>query len=310
MNRLLEAKRVVIFTHINPDADSLGSALGLYHFLTKKKKKVWVYSPSSSLPYNLDFLPGFNKIKTTLPKSYDLAISCDCGSFDRLGVEKVDTFLINFDHHASNDNFGDINIVDPLSSSTSEVVYWFLKRNNFEIPLESAICFYTAMVDDNGFFKYDRVKESTFLMAKELCEIGVNPNEIATLLTMREPLSKLRLTTLLLEGLELKLEGKVALLNLTLKMLEDTQATKEMAQEALDLARALAIVEVAILFREENAYEIKVSLRSKNRVEVGKIALEFGGGGHKLAAGFTFKKEDKEQVLALLLKRIQKELGA
>jgi len=309
MQQLLEkAQRVVIFTHINPDADTLGSGLGLYHLLRQLKKKVWVFNASSHLPYNLDFLPSFSKITSTLPKEYDLAISCDCGDFKRLGIEKVDSFLINFDHHQSNTRFGDLNIINSSASSTSEVIYWYLKKEGFKIPKESGICFYTAMVDDNGFFKYDRVNASTFEMAKELVELGVNPYQVATNLTMREPLSKLQLTTRLLEGLELELNGKVALLTLTLLMLEQTGATKEMAQEALDLARALAVVEVAILFREENEEEIKVSLRSK-RIDVGKIALEFGGGGHKLAGGFTFKKEEEKLIKQKLLERIEKELG-
>ncbi len=307
IQKIKEARHIVLLTHIDPDADTLGSALGLYHSLLALNKRASVIN-TTKLPYNLDFLPGIDKIKKELPKRYDLMISFDCGSFDRLGIEKKEFFLINIDHHRSNTMYGDINIVDPAAVATSEVVYALLEKGGMPIPKESAISLYTALVDDTGFFKYEGVGARTFELAKKLCEKGASPEWVARMLAMREPLSKLRLLPLVLQTLTLHLNAKVASLRLTQQMLAQTGATKEMGEEALHMARNLATVEVALLLREEEDGGIKVSMRSKERVDVGKIAVAFGGGGHKRAAGFISDLHDFDRVLHVLLEAIKKEM--
>ncbi|SMC09093.1 DHH family phosphoesterase [Nitratiruptor tergarcus] len=305
--RIEEATYITLLTHVNPDADTLGSALGMYHVLRKMGKKPTVVNVTP-LPYNLDFLPGFKSIKKSLPPKSELLISFDCGSFDRLGIPKMELPLINFDHHRTNTLYGDFNIIDPKAAATSQVVYRFLQECGVQISQESALCFYTALVDDTGFFKYDSVNADVFAFAKELCEIGVVPEYVANQLTMREPLAKLRLLPLVLETLTLRLNAKVAILYLTQQMLKTTGATKEMADDALNMARSLVTVEVAMLLRQEENGNIKVSLRSKNFVDVGKIALVFGGGGHKRAAGFTSPLNDFKKVEEDILDILAKEL--
>ena len=307
LRKIEEAKQIVLLTHVNPDADTLGSALGMYQILQKMGKKVSVVN-TTALPYNLDFLPGIERVKKQLPSSFELMISFDCGSFDRLGIEEKKSFLINFDHHKSNTMYGDINIIEPDFAATSQVVYEFAKKHRLPIDKNAAICFYTALVDDCGFFKYDTVNAKTFEFAKELCDIGVIPEYVATMLTMREPLSKLRLMTYVLETLELRLNAKVAVVRLTQEMLRKSGGSKEMADDALNMARSLVTVEVAILLRQEEDGRIKVSLRSKNEVDVSAIATGFGGGGHKRAAGFTVQEKSFEKVLDRLLEVLKKEM--
>ncbi|BCD59754.1 MULTISPECIES: bifunctional oligoribonuclease/PAP phosphatase NrnA [unclassified Nitratiruptor] len=307
LRKIQEVNRIVLLTHVNPDADTLGSALGMYHILQKMGKKAVVVN-TTELPYNLDFLPGIEKVKKQLPSSYELMISFDCGSFDRLGIEEKEAFLINFDHHKSNTLYGDVNIIQPEYASTSQVVYEFAKNHELPVDKNAAICFYTALVDDCGFFKYDTVNAKTFEFAKELCEKGVIPEYVATMLTMREPLSKIRLITYVLETLELRLNAKVAVVRVTQEMLRKSGGTKEMADDALNMARSLVTVEVAILLREEEDGRIKVSLRSKNEVDVSVIAIMFGGGGHKRAAGFTAQETSFEKVLDALLEVLKKEI--
>ena len=304
---LERAESVVLATHVNPDADTLGSALGLYHSLRVLGKRATLLN-TTQLPYNLDFLAGITKFKKELPKSFDLLVSLDAGSFDRLGIEKPNAPILNIDHHKSNTNFGTINLVEPSFAATAQVVYELLKKGGFPLPKESAEALYTALVDDCGFFKYESVNEKVFLCAADLCRHGAQPHEIAKNLTMREPLSKLRLTQKLLETLELYIYGKVGVITLTQQMLAETGATKEMADDVLAMVRSLATVEVAILLREEEDGRVKVSLRSKDYVDVSKIAVEFGGGGHKNAAGFTDGYDFKE-VLERLLERLKKEFA-
>merc|ERR1711879_656195 len=125
---LIENSRyILVVTHVNPDADPISSALALSNLFFENKIKHKVFNISSDLPQNLDFIERFNKITDQLPKFYDLIISVDCGSRKRLGFDyDKDVPLINFDHHASNDDFGTVNLVDPMKSSTAEIVYDFL----------------------------------------------------------------------------------------------------------------------------------------------------------------------------------------
>lgn len=125
---LIEKSRyILIITHVNPDADSISSALALSNLFFENRIKHKVFNVSSDLPQNLDFINRFDKITDQLPKFYDLAISVDCGTIKRLGFElPSDIPLINIDHHKSNDDFGTINIVDSNRSSTAEIVYDFL----------------------------------------------------------------------------------------------------------------------------------------------------------------------------------------
>ena len=304
-----ESKKIVLISHINPDGDALGSSLALYFALKKMKKNVKVVNLSKELPQNLDFLPGFDEIKRDLPKKYDLIISFDCGSFDRLGIEEKKSKLINFDHHISNTRYGDINIIEEDFASTSEVVYRFLKENSITISKESAICIYTALVTDTGFFQYESVNERVFLVASELVKLGVNPSFVAKMLNEREPLCKMRLLSKMLDTLTLYLNAKVGVIKVTQKMLKETGANITHTEDGANIVRKLAVVEVGVMLREEEDGRIKVSLRSKNYVDVSKIAKEFGGGGHKRAAGFVSNHRDFQIVLDELLDAIKRRLN-
>ncbi|MRJ02840.1 MAG: bifunctional oligoribonuclease/PAP phosphatase NrnA [Epsilonproteobacteria bacterium] len=301
-----EADSLLLATHINPDADTIGSALALYHLLKGQGKSVTLYN-RDPLPYNLDFLPGSEKIGRKIPDSFDLLITLDAASWDRLGLDPVEQPIINIDHHISNTLYGTLNIVDPGAAATAQVLYNLIKSRGLSLPREGAVPLYTALVDDSGFFRYERVDGELFQMAAQLCQWGADPHSVAKNLTMREPLAKLRLTEMVLATLRLHLYGKVGIITMTQEMLKRSGATKEMGDGVLDMVRSLATVQVALLFREEEDGRIKVSLRSKDSVDVGKIASEFGGGGHKNSAGFTDGK-DLNWIERELLQRLEKEI--
>ena len=138
--KLIEKSRyILIITHVNPDPDSIGSALALSNLFHENKIKHKVFNISSDLPQNLDFIPRFEKITDQLPAFFDLAICVDCGTYKRLGFELDSSIpLINFDHHKSNNNFGTVNIVDSMKSSTAELVFEFFKHNGLYITKDSA----------------------------------------------------------------------------------------------------------------------------------------------------------------------------
>ncbi len=306
--RIKEADNILLIAHINPDGDALGSELSLYPILKKMGKKVTVFNVTKPLPQYLDFLPNFEKITDVLPKKIDLTVSFDCGSFDRLGIEEKPSFLINIDHHISNTNYGDINIIKANYASTSQIVYELLKANDITIPQESAVCLYTALVTDTGSFQYETVNDKVFECAADLVKCEVDPNYIAKMLFQRDRLSRLRLFAKAYETIEMCCNGKVAFVEVTKDMIEKTGAIKEDTDTIVNSVRAIAPVEIACMLREDEE-GIKISLRSKNYANVSKIAEKFGGGGHIRAAGATIKGEfDFEKVKNMLKTELEKEV--
>jgi len=306
-DKIEKADNILLIAHINPDGDALGSSLSLYPILKKMGKKVTVFNATKPLPDYLDFLPNFEKVTDKLPKKIDLTISFDCGSFDRLGLEEKPSFLINIDHHVSNTNYGDINLIEPNHASTSQVIYDILKANNIEIPTDTAVCIYTALVTDTGSFQYESVNDKVFECAAELVRCGVKPDFVAKMLFQRDRLSRLRLLAKAYETIEMCCDGKVAFVEVTKEMMEITGAIKEDTDTIVNSVRAIAPVEVACMLREDDE-GIKISLRSKNYADVSKIAVKYGGGGHIRAAGATIKEEFNFEKVKNMLKNDLKEI--
>ena len=303
------ADRIAIVGHINPDADALGTGLGLWWILKGLNKRVDAVYVSDPLPQMLSFLPGFEKVKHALHPRTDLIISVDCGSFDRLGIEKPEgAKLINIDHHLSNEGYGDIDLVEPDFSCAAEVAFELAVTAGWEIPKNGAVNFYTALISDTGFFGYEGVNERVFDFAKALVRLGASPQWCARMLRENQPLSRLRLLPMVLETLTLYLNGRAAGLTITQAMLARSGATVNETDDIVDYARSLVTVEVGFLTREEGDGRIKVSLRSKTEADVSKIAKAFGGGGHRRAAGFTVSNMERDEVVQKLLKMIEEEL--
>ncbi len=304
--KIKNSNKILLLSHINPDGDALGSSLGMYAVLKKMNKKVTVFNATKPLPAYLDFLPGFDKIVNKVPSKADLIISFDCGSFDRLGLDEKFTFLINIDHHISNTAYGDINIVNPLAASASQVVYNLLVKNSVPIDKNAAVCLYTALVTDTGSFQYESVDDKVFEMAADLVRDGVKPDFVSKMLFERDRLSRLRLLAKAYDTIELCCSGKVAFVEVTKDMMKKTGAIKDDTDTIVNSVRAIASVEVACMLREDDE-GIKISLRSKNYADVSKVAVKYGGGGHIKAAGATIKNEfDFEKVKNMLKNDLEK----
>jgi phosphoesterase RecJ-like protein len=303
--KIEKSKRVVILSHIHPDGDTIGATLGLYTILKNLGKKITLFNATKSeLPLQFNFLDGFSKIQDKLPKSFDLLISCDCSSFDRLGIEKGDFEIVNIDHHKSNEYFGNINVVEPNFSSAGLVVYKLLEENKVKIPKKSAISLYTSIVEDTGFFRYGGIGSYTFKVVSKLVEIGVNPESVAQKIKSNEPLCKVRLRAFMLSNFELKNDAKIASIIITKEALKKSGATrkdtKNIVYELLDIVN----VEVALMVLELDGY-CKISLRSNALKDVSKISKVYGGGGHKGAAGFEVYETDYKKIEKEIIKRIE-----
>jgi phosphoesterase RecJ-like protein len=285
--RIQNAKSIVLVTHVNPDGDTISSALAMYAVLKRMGKKVYLYNQSKDLPIRYDFLPNFKRFKSDLPLKFDLLIALDSADFKRLGIEKVECDIINIDHHKSNTNFGKYNIVNHNRPSASLVVYDFLVANGELISRDVATCIYTGLVSDTEFFIYRGVNHEVFEIASKLVEKGADPVRVGENLKERDSLAKLRLTELFLKSLELKKNATVGVGIVTQSDFLKSGATKSDSDHLVNIIISLATVKLALFLRELENGEYKFSLRSKGDFDVSKIAIKYGGGGHKNASGFT-----------------------
>ena len=304
--QLGKAKNITILTHLNPDADTIGTGLGIYTLLKQDKtKRVEIVNASNILPQHLDFLPSFKKIKHKMDFEESLIIACDCGSIDRLGFDLTNREILNIDHHESNQQYGKINVVIPEYASASQVAYRLFQKL-YTIDTGSATCFYTALLSDTRYFTTNSVNHEVFEVAKELVDLGVDPANVAYNFTQRRSLSSLRILERALGQLRLSSEGRIATLFVTKDDILATGARMPDMEGIVDYARSLATVEIG-LFAIELEDSIRISLRSKS-VDVSKVSLAFGGGGHKVAAGFILKQTTLHESMDTILKKIT-ELG-
>ena len=293
------ARSVTIATHINPDADTIGTGLGIYALLKKYLDiPVEIVNASEVLPHYLDFLPGFTKIKKR--SDYDgLIIACDGADASRFGFDFNDRFIVNIDHHASNSHFGHINVIRSDYASCAETAYELLKTQ-WRIDAQSALCFYTGLFSDTRHFTTDAVDADTFRRASELIAYGADPVTVAFNLTQRKSLASIRLLERALSSLRLYEEATVAVMTLEPDDFIATGADMTDLEDIVDHGRSLATVDIAVLASVLPDGVVRISLRSK-KSDVSKIAARLGGGGHIRAAGVTIKDGKLQEIVDTIL---------
>lgn len=299
------ARYILIVTHVSPDPDTISSALALSNYFHENRIKHKVYNKClNDIPQRLNFINRFDKIVEQFPKSYDLIITVDCGSVNRAGFDlPVGIPVINFDHHQSNDNFGDVNLVDANKSSTAEVIYEFFKYNGLYITKSSAEALYVGIYEDSIAFTTPRCDEFTYEKINFLVKCGADPSYISQHLIQRDSLAKYRVIPKIFESLELHQEGEVATIYCKPEWLEQTGAVLHETEVVLDMILNMAIVKIAVYLRVQNG-KTRVSLRSKQKINVAKIAASFNGGGHLNAAGCSVNTTDLCEAKEKLLKEI------
>ncbi len=305
-NKIENSDNILLLSHVRPDGDTLGCVLALYLALKALGKKVYIFNPSS-LPRRLAFLPNAKKIKNALPDAkIDLSISCDCGSLDRLGVEKKG-FWINLDHHDSNENFGDINIVEADFASATMVVYELFKQNNVRITKEVAECLYVGFAEDTGFFSYGNLDHHALNMVLELTKCGLNMSKIAQSLKQNVPLSLVRLKGFVYEHFELLEDASISFVCIKQDELKHIGCTISDTKNIANLLLDLASVKMVVFMCELEDGRLKISLRSKDESDMSILASHFGGGGHKRAAGFETEQKDARKVLENIIQHYRTE---
>ncbi len=320
IEKIREGQRFLIASHVNPEGDAVGSLLGLTLVLRTMGKDVTPYL-EDPVPGIYDFLPGAETIVHDLKGlgRFDALIAVDCGMKDRLG-DMLNAFdhgglLINLDHHATNDHYGDLNVVDADASATGEVIYDLCRAGGIDITKEAAINLYVAIHTDTGSFRYSCTSAESLIKAGELVRCGADPSDISMRVYENYPPVRFRLLALVLSTLEvIKACGKghggdIATLTVSTDMFDKTAAEPDQADGFVNYARGIEGVEVGALFRECPGDEYKISLRSKSYMDVGAVAMSLGGGGHARAAGCTLKgslEDVKSKVLGVVNEAMQK----
>jgi bifunctional oligoribonuclease and PAP phosphatase NrnA len=294
IDRILEAiqasETICVAGHVRPDGDCIGSQLGLTLALLSQGKNVCCWN-QDLVPQKLAFLDPKKLVQPPEPgRQFDCVISTDCASLERLGTIvdciKDRKIFINIDHHQSNTRYGDINWIAGKEPSTGELIFQLLKVANWPITPQIADALFTAVSTDTGSFQYPTTRPGTYHVAGELVKLGANLAKICDEVYQSYPLSRVRLLKHVYNHFRLTHQNQIAYFWLKKADFLRTGADTNDAEGLIDHIRAIEPVVVACVFEEVEPELTRVSFRSKsNRVDVNAIAKEFGGGGHKAAAG-------------------------
>ncbi len=303
------AKTVIIIHHVAPDGDSIGSSLALRNMIKQLGNIERVDAViTGNIPDVYRFLPDIEQLKKPNDKilhaAYDLAITVDCASKDRLG-EATELFnsarkTLNIDHHISNSGFADVDWIKPSAAATGEVLYELIKALDVKLTREIAINLYTAILTDTGGFKFENTKPSTFKICAELLEAGADPVNIYKECFELKPLGMLKLHARTIDNAIYLDNNQIVYATITRKLLEELNATDDHIDGIAEELRQINTVKIALVFKETLKGSTKVSFRS-NGINVCEIASFFGGGGHKLAAGCLLEKNIDESVHDVIL---------
>jgi len=296
IKKIKDSKESLVLSHMNPDGDTLGSMLALGAIL-RESGHVVDHVVSDDVPEIFKFLPFAGHVKRPeskeLQRNYDLAFSLDCGSVKRLGSAKTlwlnAKTTINIDHHISNEGFGNINWIEPEATSTGQVVYWLAEELKIKITKEIATLLYTTLLTDTGCFSNSNTNAGAMKWASELILLGAEHEKVYKKIFMERPYRAVKLFGAALNNLSLLEDGKLAWTYVDNALMKNLSAMSEDAEDIADYMMRTKGVKVGVFFRDD-LNEIKVSLRSNtNEIDVSKIAISMGGGGHKRAAGANVK---------------------
>jgi len=315
------SSNVALFTHSHPDGDALGSILGLASLLESLGKKVFCLL-EEPVSYLYAFLPDQEKLSVSIEEYQDfiaaagddvISIALDCGDANRLGVFKNEVLSQSpfwvIDHHQSHVDFGTGRWVDSKASSTGEMVYELGLLLEANVDYNAAFNLYVAMSTDTGFFRYECTGQRTMEIAGQLISKGVRPEEIGGHIYDNFSKERLKLMELVLGSLILLEDDQIAFISVTRKMLSQSGAKLQDVEGFIDLPRSLTTVKVAVLLKESKNGTISVSMRAKGECNVADVAQQFGGGGHRNAAGFSYDGKSLAEVKDKLYNILQNVLS-
>ncbi len=293
---LRSAQRIAIAAHVRPDGDAVGSVLGLALSLRAMGKTVYALL-EDGVPSNLTFLP---QTDTVLSPPYaaldiDCAVALDTASHERVGEATkaalaAAPLLLNIDHHGTNPGYGHLNHVDSSQPAVGQIVYELLKTGGFPLTNEVLQHLFTALSTDTGSFQFSSTTARSHEIAAEMMRAGLDTAWLAQMLYQTYPARRLALMRAMLNEMEFRAEGRVVSWNLTQKLMQEVSMEAGDTEGIIDTLRMIDSVISAVIFEELPDGKIRVSSRSKDsRLDVSAICGQFGGGGHRMAAGARMK---------------------
>lgn len=287
-----EANLIYISAHINPDGDAIGSTFAVYFALKQLGKDVHVVMPSYSEVF--EFLPGVkDRVDSIKEDSYDLLIALDSSDHTRLVISDDEyeraKKVIMLDHHQIARPYGDFRYINDNKSSASEIAYLFIKELGVEFDSNIATLLYTGIMTDTGSFNYSNTSSDTLRVTAELVDYGAKTVEVCKRLNDTIKESKLKLLAKSIDNMEVFYDGKVRYTYVDYLTINGLGIHDEDAEGMTNYLRSVEGTEVAVYVRGKSDGSIKVSMRSNGNVDISKIAISFGGGGHPRAAGYTMQ---------------------
>ncbi len=303
MNVIKNHKNILILTHKKPDGDAAGSVFALAAAL----KKIDISANILFEDYNRKFnLIATQKISPYFDKNkIELVIVLDCGNKNRLGKYEIllaNKIVVNIDHHISNVNFGDYNYVDPTASSTSEIIFDFVKDLLDE---KIAAALYAGIISDTGGFRHSCTTAKTHMIVAELLKFKFPFTRIYNELMMEKTLDEAKFLAMTIENLEIISHLKLAISYLTFEQINSVN--NKFTGGLVEFIKNIYGIEIAAMIIENEEKVCKISFRS-NYIDVNEIAENFDGGGHKLAAGGILKaniRQTKEKIIQVIGEKLK-----
>jgi len=291
VDAIRERRRFVVSSHERPDGDSIGSELAMAYALRALGKTVRVVN-SDPAPPPMQAFPGVLDIEISdrIDGEFDAAIIMECSDLSRTGVAGLDRFfVINIDHHPGNKGYGDIGWFDESAAACGEMVFTLIRALDVPLTIEIATHIYLAILTDTGSFRYSSISPRTFDICREAVEAGVNPENVARKVYDSNNMGRLKLFGSVLRAMQLDASGRIAIVYLDHEMAREAGGTYEDTEGLVNLPLTVKEIQAVVFFKQIQigGEEYRVSLRSKGDVDIGSVAKEFGGGGHKNAAGCT-----------------------
>ena len=315
-NIVLSNSSFLLTTHVNPDADAIGSEIAFYNLLKKLGKKVYIIN-HSSLPYNMEFFNIDNVIQKydevlykNIFNEVDVIVALDFNRADRTvrmekGFRKSNKLKICIDHHQDPEEFVDHQFIDTDYCATGQIIYDFIYQTKIvELDLKIAEAIYAAIMTDTGSFRFDRTTSEVHIIIAELLTLGVNSEQVYDKLYDQSKFSKVKLLGRALNSINLLADNKIGYMTITQKDFEELGAIESDTENFVNYNLSIENVVLGILFIElKNGF--KVSFRSKGNIPVNKLANEFGGGGHTNAAGARFFTNNMQEMIPVVLSKAE-----
>ena len=314
IDRLAASKNPALLAHIRPDGDAFGSLLALGHALRDRGQRPSLFVEGGMIPM-YQFLPGSELVldlPAQLPPETDCLVALDTSTRDRLGQKTLSwpqPIDIVIDHHISNPAYGKLNLIVSEIPSTTGVLFELFQQASWKVSAANATCLYTGLTTDTGSFRYRGTNAHTLHAAAQLVELGADPAEIAKQCYLSITHERFALRKMVSNTISIKDKKKSAFLTILPDFYAKTGAKSEDTEGIIEEVASIQGVEVGSLFEFMPDGGLRVSLRSKGKVDVNSIASSFGGGGHKAAAGIRFAK-DAEKNRDLVLAAISQSVAA